>query len=125
MIKLPFITSFNKTNFQSCLEKFPDLSLIHHETRQDFSADFPLHNRYFSNGDKPYVALVKTRGHVELIYDNAPHSLVDNEFVFFDDNIRHSWIMRNCDLEIFYYKQVVEQNERIFTGDYCLDDFFQ
>jgi hypothetical protein len=125
MPALPIIAIYNQANLDKCLRSFSYLQKIHQEVRTNFTANFALHNRYFSNGDKPYVVLVKKCGQIELIYNNKPYHLSDGEFVFFDDNVSHSWSMINCDLEIIYYQQVGDFANRVIQGDYCLDDFFQ
>lgn len=124
MMSLPIIEKFSEANLSAVLAHFPQTEFINHETRSQFSATFALHTRYFSNGDKPLVALVKATGHAVLTYDGKDYILKDGQFVFFDDNVPHSWIMRNSELEIFYYRQVGSTHQAVRHGDYCLDEFF-
>ncbi len=121
---LPIIMPMSDANLHQVLAMFPGLTLLKHESREHFSAHFPRHNRYFSNGDKPFVALVKKRGQAVLRYGEQNFDLGDHEFVFFDDNVPHSWIMRNSDLDIFYYRQDATGKSDITDGDYCLDNYF-
>jgi len=121
-MKLPFIDRFGE-KLDEILNAYPNIQFLSQETREKFSGVFPMHNRYFSNGDKPLVALIKKSGFVELTYLNKKYLLQDGECVLFDDSEKHSWVMKNCDLEIFYYRQTCAING-IKNGDYCLDAFF-
>jgi len=70
------------------------------------------------------VCLAKFNGIATLIYQNEECNLSDGDFVFFDDSIHHSWVMKDCDLEILYYRQCGDITNPVTVGDYCLDDFF-
>lgn len=123
---LPHVGRYNESLLQAYLGKqYKNLDFLKKEDRINFNGEFPEHNRYFSNGDKPLVALVNLKGTVHLNYENADYPIPEKHFVFFDDNAKHSWIMKNTDLEIFYYRQKCnEVNNPVFVGDYCIDSMF-
>lgn len=121
---LPLMGKFDEHSLEKIINIYPHIIFLLKEQRINFSATFPMHNRYFSNGDKPLVALVKKNGYAKLNYQNKEFILKDGEFVFFDDNEPHSWVMEACDLDIFYYKQTCEIKNMMTKGDYCLDSFF-
>src|SRR5271170_4979986 len=122
MLALPIIEAYSAQNLQKLLLAFSDIIFLSKEERKNFSADFPLHNRYFSSGDKPLVAFVKLRGYAALRYLHSEFVLLDNQMIFFDDNIPHAWVMRDCDLHIYYYR-CEEKFLPIDTGDYCQDKY--
>ncbi|OPZ24013.1 MAG: hypothetical protein BWZ03_00321 [bacterium ADurb.BinA186] len=124
MDKFPIIMNYNPLQLANVVAQFSRVSLIAQESRRNFTAVFPLHNRYFSNGDKPLVALVKKSGYACLTYAGLDHVLGDEEAVFFDDNVPHSWVMKNCDLEIFYYRQAQGNYTPVCEGNFCLDSYF-
>lgn len=124
MENLPVIAPFNEGNLKKCLSYFSNPIFLFKEERFGTTAEYPNHNRFFSNGDKPYVALINRRGIVTLTYENQVYSIKEGEFVFFDDNVHHSWIMKDCDVEIFYYKQCAPSVLPVKNGDCCLDNFF-
>ncbi len=124
MLEKPWLGVFNEAVLSTLDERYGALQMLGQESRSNFSATFPVHNRYFSNGDKPLVLLVKHKGKVELCYNGENFVLGDKEFVFFDDTIRHSWVMNRCDLDIYYYRKSIADHVKITTGDYCLDNYF-
>jgi hypothetical protein len=124
MLSFPIITSYTDDALKGALCQFPHTCLISKESRQNFNGNFPKHTRYFSNGDKPLVALIKQKGYVKLTYDGQDFILNDNEVVLFDDNVPHSWVMSSCDLTNFYYRQSGIIENAVTTGNYCLDSFF-
>lgn len=121
----PIIVEFNSENLKNILGHLQNIRLITTEKRMDFSGKFPTHTRYFSNGDRPLVALIKLSGTAKLRYgENEDVIIPDKHFVFFDDSIPHSWVFDKCNLEIYYYRQTDNENRASTTGDYCLDDYF-
>lgn len=105
-----------------CEGKMIEAILIGKETRTNHTANYPLHNRYFSNGDKPWVVLINTKNKMKLNYDGIEYIINENDFVFFDDNVIHSWEMKNNDMTIYYYRAKAERP--INQGTYCLDLLF-
>src|SRR5262245_17219952 len=121
MIDLPIFAPFSDNKLHDILNRFVDVKLLSTETRENFSAEFPSHTRYFSNGDRPLVALVNVHGCAIFGYDSKHEiCLADGDFVFFDDSKPHSWIFKNCTLEIFYYRVSDQNNCLVKEGDYCL-----
>lgn len=121
MMQLPKIAVFTTTNLDEMLNNFPSVQYLASEKRENFSGDFPLHTRYFSNGDRPLVALVNVRGDVRLNYNNNEFIIPEGAFVFFDDSVSHSWIFKNADVEIFFYRHTNTDAPAPCEGDYCLD----
>ncbi len=124
MSGLPIITKFNENSLSEILNSFAPATLLSIETRKDFTAKFPSHTRYFSNGDIPLVALINISGNALFGYDNKHFPLDIGDFVFFDDSKPHSWIFEDCNLKIFYYRFSNTKGIRITQGDYCLDSYF-
>ncbi len=126
MVEYPIIVAFNSENLTSILNRFQKIRLITTENRIKFSGEFPTHTRYFTNGDRPLVALVKQNGTAKLWYGNESEELVisDQTLVFFDDSIPHAWAFNKCNLDIYYYRLTDDDNPASTTGDYCLDDYF-
>jgi hypothetical protein len=124
MIKLPIVLEFKSENLLNILNRFQKIQLITTENRTEFSGAFPIHTRYFSNGDRPLVALVKHSGTARLRYGNEDVVLPDENFVFFDDSMPHAWVFNRCNLEIYYYRLTDTQRPAPTTGDYCLDNYF-
>ncbi len=124
MNQLPIISEFTDSKLNHILADFPSIEFLSLETRKNFSGAFPMHTRYFSNGDSPLVLLKALAGNA--IFSNRDlHSTISaGSFIFFDDNDPHSWIFDNCDLEIVYYRLPKNDGVRVTHGDYCLDDFF-
>jgi hypothetical protein len=107
---------------KDCEQKMGNAILVAEEERKNFTAQFPLHNRYFSDGDKPWVVLVNTKNKMKLTYNGKEYIINEDELVLFDDNIVHSWEMNNNDMKIYYYKG--QTDAPIKEGTYCLDDMF-
>lgn len=126
MIDYPIVVEFKSENLTSILNRFQKIQLITTEKRIDFSGEFPTHTRYFSNGDRPLVALVKQSGTAKLWYGTGTEEVVipDHNFVFFDDSVPHAWVFKKCDLNIYYYRLTDNEKPASTTGDYCLDDYF-
>ncbi|MCE5294453.1 MAG: hypothetical protein LLF94_07565 [Chlamydiales bacterium] len=126
MTEYPIISEFTSENLSSTLNRFQNIQLITTENRNDFSGEFPTHTRYFTNGDRPLVALVKESGMAKLWYGNKREEVVipDHNFVFFDDSVPHSWHFKKCNLIIYYYRLIDDANPASTTGNYCLDNYF-
>ena len=126
MIEYPIITEFKSENLTSILNRFQKIQLITHENRIEFSGKFPTHTRYFTNGDRPLVALVKESGTAKLWYGTESAELVipDHTLVFFDDSVPHAWYFKKCNLNIYYYRLIDVEKPAPTTGDYCLDNYF-
>lgn len=126
MVEYPIVVPFKSENLTSILHHFQKIRLITTENRIEFSGEFPTHTRYFSNGDRPLVALVKESGSAKLWYGNRNSELVipDHALVFFDDSVPHAWSFNKCNLNIYYYRLAADGNLAPTTGEYCLDDFF-
>ncbi len=107
---------------KDCEQKMNNAVLLSEETRKNHSANYPMHNRYFSNGDKPWVILVNTKNHMKLTYDGKEYIINENELVFFDDNVMHAWKMNNNDMTIYYYR--AKSENPVTQGMYCLDGYF-
>lgn len=126
MVEYPIVVAFNSENLTSILDRFQKIRLITTEKRIQVSGDFPTHTRYFTNGDRPLVALVKQNGAAKFWYGTMKEGLIipDQTLIFFDDSVPHSWSFEKCDLEIYYYRLTDDENLGSTTGDYCLDDYF-
>lgn len=126
MVEYPILTEFKNENLTNILNRFQKIQLITIENRTDFSGDFPSHTRYFSNGDRPLVALVKQSGTAKLWYghENEELEIPDGNFVFFDDSVPHAWTFNKCNLNIYYFRLNDNEKPAPITGDYCLDDYF-
>lgn len=126
MIERPIVNEFKKENLNNILSRFQTIELIATEDRAEFSGEFPIHTRYFSNGDRPLVALVKRSGTAILRYGTGNEEIVipDQHFVFFDDSVPHAWVFNKCNLEIYYYRLTDNEDLAPTTGDYCLDNYF-
>lgn len=107
---------------RACEELMGQAVLVSEEVRTNFTASFPTHNRYFSNGDKPWVVLVNNKNTMVLTYDEKEFHINEDELVFFDDNVMHAWEMNNNDMTIYYYR--AQSTQPIVSGTYCLDDYF-
>ena len=55
-------------------KKLQDTLFLGEETRKNHTAHYPWHNRYFSNGDKPWVVLVNTKNNMKLTYTGKEHT---------------------------------------------------
>lgn len=118
------ITKANTETLQYCETLMGQaVTFLLEEQRQDHSALYPMHNRYFSNGDKPWVVLVNLKNTIKLIYNHNEYIINAGELVLFDDNVMHEWQMTNNDMKIYYYRSKSEQP--VLTGTYCLDDYFK
>ncbi len=126
MIERPIVIEFKSENLINILNRFQKIQLIATENRIEFSGEFPIHTRYFSNGDRPLVALVKHSGTARLRYGIGNEDVVipDQNFVFFDDSVPHAWVFNKCNLEIYYYRLTDNERPAPTTGDYCLDNYF-
>lgn len=118
----PFIAKNSLKAIQDCEQKMQNGILLATEMRENHTANYPLHNRYFSNGDKPWVILVNTKNNMILTYLDKEYIIQEGEFVFFDDNVMHAWEMKNNNMTIYYYRAKTEHP--IHHGTYCLDDYF-
>ena len=125
MINLPILDKFNGKTLEKILKHFPSIKFISKERRENFSADFPMHTRYFSNGDVPLIALVKHAGTAIINYNKQVYDMEDGCVIFFDDSEPHSWQFGNSQLDICYYRCGPMNSRIITTGDYCLDEFFE
>ncbi len=126
MIERPIVTEFKSENLINILKPFQKIQLIATEDRIEFSGEFPIHTRYFSNGDRPLVALVKHSGTARLRYgiENEDVVIPDQHFVFFDDSVPHAWVFNKCNLKIYYYRLTDNERPAPTSGDYCLDNYF-
>jgi|SRR5579871_2531576 len=121
---LPIKASFTEQELEELLEQFPGAVCLGKEVRENFSDQFPAHTRYFSNGDKPLVALVVKSGRAIFGHNRGDIMLDPGDMVFFDDSAQHWWTFDNCDLEIFYYRLPIIDEPSTISGDYCLDNYF-
>lgn len=126
LIEQPIVVEFKSDNLLNILNRFQKIQFIASENRTGFSGEFPIHTRYFTNGDRPLVALVKQSGTAKLRYGTGNEDIVlpDQHFVFFDDSTPHAWVFNNCNLEIYYYRLPDNERPAPTTGDYCLDTYF-
>lgn len=124
MIELPVLTEFTDKNLTDLLKHFSGIQQITSENRSNFSGEFPTHTRYFSNGDRPLVALIKYSSKAILQYENKDIKIPDLFFVFFDDSVAHSWVFSICNLDIYYYRYINKEAPVSRTEDYCLDNYF-
>lgn len=116
------ITESSEAALQECRSKMNQGILVAEEKRKNHTARYPRHNRYFSNGDKPWVILVNTKNIMKFTYNEKQYFIHENELVFFDDNVFHSWEMNNNDMTIYYYR--AKSDVPVREGTYCLDDYF-
>jgi hypothetical protein len=125
MVQLPFIAKFNEPNLEKILKELIPLKFLLKENREDFSGEFPMHTRYFSNGDRPLVALINLSGHAVFGYEVDKYAKLEaGEFIFFDDSEPHCWIFKNCNLEMLFYRLKNPEGAGNTSGDYCLDNYF-
>lgn len=125
MVKLPFVAQFSESHLEKILKDFAQVEFLAIENRADFSGEFAMHTRYFSNGDRPLVALKNLSGEALFGYGADKYvELLAGDFIFFDDSEPHSWVFKNCDLEILFYKLKTEEAGNT-SGDYCLDHYFK
>ena len=126
LVEYPILIEFNSEILTTILNHFQKIKLLATENRSKFSGEFPIHTRYFSNGDRPLVALVKQSGVAILRYGIANKDLVipDQNLVFFDDSVPHAWVFKNCNIDIYYYRLTDNERPAPTTGDYCLDHYF-
>lgn len=110
------------STIKDCENKIGRCVFLGKETRLNHTAVYPLHNRYFSNGDKPWVILVNEKNSMKLSYADQIYDIKEGELVLFDDNIMHSWEMNNNDMTIYYYR--ASTDNPVMQGTYCLDDYF-
>jgi len=94
------------------------------EERTIFSGDFPLHTRYFSNGDRAVVRLHKLSGEAHYFDSNLKIELPDQGTIIFDDGLPHGWHFKNSHLKIDYYREKNPSTPASKSGDYCLDHYF-
>ncbi len=116
------ISTANDEAIEHCEQLMGKATLLQEEKRKDHTAVYPMHNRYFSNGDKPWVILVNHKNTMMLKYNENEYVINQGELVFFDDNIMHEWQMNNNDMTIYYYRSKSEQP--VTAGTYCLDGYF-
>lgn len=116
------ITKATPEALKHCEKLMGQPVFLQEEQRTDHSAVYPLHNRYFSNGDKPWVVLVNIKNSMTLTYDENEYLIHEGELVLFDDNIMHSWQMNNNDMTIYYYRS--KSVHPVINGTYCLDGYF-
>lgn len=122
MKPLIYISKATTDALKHCEKLMGQSVFLQEEQREGHSAIYPMHNRYFSNGDKPWVVLVNSKNTMKLIYDEEEYLINEGELVLFDDNIMHAWQMNNNDMTIYYYRSKSEQP--ITVGTYCLDGYF-
>jgi hypothetical protein len=117
-----YIGKVSINTIKDCEQKMQQSIFLGEEKRKKHTANYPLHNRYFSNGDKPWVILVNARNIMKLTYGNEEYVINEGEWVFFDDNIMHAWEMKDNDMTIYYYR--AKTDAPIKQGMYCLDGYF-
>jgi hypothetical protein len=105
---------------KDCIESLGDIIFLGKETRLNHTATYPMHNRYFSNGDKPWVIIVNLKNRMKLNYDGIEYIINEHELVCFDDNIVHAWEMKNNNMEIYYYR--AKSLAPINQGTYCINE---
>jgi hypothetical protein len=125
-VEYPIVIEFKHESLTSILNRFQNIKLIATENRIKFSGEFSTHTRYFSNGDRPLIALIKQSGVAVLRYGIANKDIVipDHNLVFFDDSVPHAWVFNKCNLDIYYYSMTDNEKPAPTTGDYCLDNYF-
>lgn len=116
------ITKATPNAIRDCEQQMQQGTLLAEEKRKNHTANYPLHNRYFSNGDKPWVILINTKNSMKLTYLDKEYIIEEGELAFFDDNMMHAWEMKNNDMTIYYYR--AKTNTPVRQGTYCLDDYF-
>lgn len=117
-----YITKASQNAISECQQIMQEATFIADEARSNHTASYPLHNRYFSNGDKPWVILINTKNSIKLIYQAKEYIIQEGELVLFDDNVMHAWEMNNNNMTIYYYR--AKTDTPITHGTYCLDDYF-
>ena len=117
-----YITKATQESIQECEQKLTDAKYLKEELRENHTGDYPLHNRFFSNGDKPWVIVVNLKNPLKLHYAGKDYLIQENELVLFDDNVMHSWVMENNDLRILFYRGGSQMP--VTSGTYCIDDYF-
>jgi hypothetical protein len=117
------IAKISPNTINECEQKMQQGKFLTEETRLNHTGSYPMHNRYFSNGDKPWVILFNTKNSMKLTYLNNEYLIQEGEFVFFDDNILHSWEMQNNDMTIYFYR--AKTDNPIKQGTYCIDTYFE
>ncbi len=117
-----YITQATTEAVEACKNKLSQAIFLAEETRNQHTAIYPLHNRYFSNGDTPWVILINTKNEMKLHFDGEDYLIQENQLVMFDDNIFHAWEMHNNDLIAYYYRATSEKP--VTRGTYCLDNYF-
>lgn len=92
MLEYPIVIPFKTENLTHILNHFQKIRLIMTENRIEFSGEFPSHTRYFTNGDRPLVGLVKQSRTAKFWYgaDNEELVIPDHALVFFDDSVPHA-----------------------------------
>lgn len=118
-----YITKATTDTLKHCEKLMGQAVFLQEEQRHGHSAIYHMHNRYFSNGDKPWVVLVNHKNTMKLIYNENDYVINEGELVLFDDNIMHEWHMNNNDMTIYYYRTKSEQP--VIKGTYCLDEYFE
>ena len=108
--------SYSKELLQNMIQ---NATFIRSEFRENHTASYPLHNRYYKNGDRPLVILVNKKNKMKLNYNQNEYILNEGDLVLFDDNVMHSWEMENNDMEIYFYR--AETNTPVTQGTYCID----
>ncbi|MBX9977860.1 MAG: hypothetical protein K2X98_06440 [Alphaproteobacteria bacterium] len=114
------ISQLSQKTLKDAIESLGDAIFLGEETRINHTATYPMHNRYFSNGDKPWVILVNLKNKIKLTYDGIEYTLHENELVCFDDNVMHAWEMNNNNMTIYYYR--AKSASSVNQGTYCIDE---
>lgn len=113
------ITQASSSALEQCIKSLGEALFLGKETRTNHTATYPIHNRYFSNGDKPWVILINLKNTMKLTYDGAEYLIQEHELVCFDDNVLHGWEMSSNDMTIYYYR--AKTPRPINQGTYCID----
>jgi hypothetical protein len=115
-----YITQVSDSTLKHCIELLGETVFLGKESRTNHTATYPLHNRYFSNGDKPWVILVNLKNTMKLTYEGMEYTIEENELVCFDDNVPHAWEMKGNDMRIYYYRG--QSAASVNHGTYCIDE---
>ncbi|STX37488.1 hypothetical protein [Legionella feeleii] len=120
MNAFPSITQSSDSALKHCIESLGEIVFLGKETRTNHTAIYPMHNRFFSNGDRPWVILVNFKNTMKLTYGDKEYTIHENELVCFDDNIPHAWEMNGNDMTIYYYR--AKSAVPVTQGTYCIDE---
>jgi hypothetical protein len=120
--RMLYIAKASLAAIKDCEQRMQQGILLAEEKRENHTANYPMHNRFFNNGDKPWVILINTKNTMKLTYLDKEYTIQEGELVFFDDNVMHAWEMKDNDITVYYYR--AKTDNPIKQGTYCLDGYF-